>query len=350
MSHFCVMVIGEDPENQLAPYQENNMDDCPEEFMEFQSVEQEYKEKYSTESTEKVVMPDGRLLDPWDDEFRVKTDSILGIGFGSDTHKVPENLEKRKIPYKNLFATFEEYMSEWCGYSERDPKTNEYGSWDNPNKKWDWYELGGRWLGYFKLKHPNMEHEVGRPGVFKNKKKFDCDQARKGQVDFEYMQNYEADKARERYEFVGKMFGGSIPKVDYFWKDIIDDSNPKFKGMPINEKRELYWNQPALKQLEELKKTIQQQPDLTEEEKSRILFLELDDYQVSKEEFIEDARANAYVPFAVVKDGKWHEKGKMLFWAFVSDEKDQKEWNNQFHTLINDLPDDTLLSLYDCHI
>lgn len=32
MSHFCVLVVGEDVKKQLAPYQENNMGDCPGEF------------------------------------------------------------------------------------------------------------------------------------------------------------------------------------------------------------------------------------------------------------------------------------------------------------------------------
>jgi len=32
MSHFCVLVVGENPELQLAPYQENNMEDCPKEY------------------------------------------------------------------------------------------------------------------------------------------------------------------------------------------------------------------------------------------------------------------------------------------------------------------------------
>ena len=44
MSHFTVMVIGDNPEDQLAPYQENNMGTCPEEFLEFRD-ETEYLRK-----------------------------------------------------------------------------------------------------------------------------------------------------------------------------------------------------------------------------------------------------------------------------------------------------------------
>ncbi|OGM09279.1 hypothetical protein A2Z67_05050 [Candidatus Woesebacteria bacterium RBG_13_36_22] len=36
---------------------------------------------------------------------------------------------------------------------------------------------------------------------------------------------------------------------------------------------------------------------------------------------------NQIIPFAIVTpDGKWHEKGKMGWWALVSDEKDGKDW------------------------
>ena len=41
MSHFTVLVIGKNPEQQLAPYQENNMRDCPSEFLAFNDIEDE---------------------------------------------------------------------------------------------------------------------------------------------------------------------------------------------------------------------------------------------------------------------------------------------------------------------
>ena len=43
MSHFTVMVIGDNPEEQLAPYQENNMGDCPQEYLEFNDLTESLK-------------------------------------------------------------------------------------------------------------------------------------------------------------------------------------------------------------------------------------------------------------------------------------------------------------------
>ena len=54
--------------------------------------------------------------------------------------------------------------------------------------------------------------------------------------------------------------------------------------------------------------------------------------------------------FAVVKDGKWYERGKMGWFGVVTDEKDKDAWSEQVKQLIVSLPPDTLLTMYDCHI
>lgn len=54
--------------------------------------------------------------------------------------------------------------------------------------------------------------------------------------------------------------------------------------------------------------------------------------------------------FAILKDGKWYERGEMGWWGMVHKEKDEKKWEKEFKKLIGGLPDDTLISIYDCHI
>lgn len=54
--------------------------------------------------------------------------------------------------------------------------------------------------------------------------------------------------------------------------------------------------------------------------------------------------------FAVVKDGKWYERGKMGLWAVVTDEKDKDAWGEEVKLLLASLSPDTLLTMYDCHI
>lgn len=117
MSHFAVAVFchaddGEELKRLLAPYQENNMGDCPKEYLKFYSVEQEHREQYETDT-------------------------------------IPHKGEE--IAASVLYPTFEEYMEEYAGYT-KDTEKGEYGYWENPNARWDWWQIGGRYSNWFKTK------------------------------------------------------------------------------------------------------------------------------------------------------------------------------------------------------
>ena len=45
--HYCIIVAGE-PEEQLAPFQENNMGTCPKEFLAFVDHTEEVTEAYNS--------------------------------------------------------------------------------------------------------------------------------------------------------------------------------------------------------------------------------------------------------------------------------------------------------------
>lgn len=97
MSHYAVAVFtkkgGKTVEELLAPYQENNMGDCPYEYMDFvESEQQDFSEEY----------------------------------------------EEHKEEYKTL----DKFIEQYYGYEKNE--NGVYGYWENPNAKWDWYEEGGR--------------------------------------------------------------------------------------------------------------------------------------------------------------------------------------------------------------
>jgi hypothetical protein len=74
-----------------------------------------------------------------------------GVGFSSsDTFIPPQEAEIKKMPVKEAFSSFEDYMARYH-YMERDPEHNRYGSYRNPEAKWDWCSLGGRYDGYLVL-------------------------------------------------------------------------------------------------------------------------------------------------------------------------------------------------------
>lgn len=143
MSHFTVAVITPNlnsVEDLLAPFQENNMGNCPEEYLAFFDVEEEYQRSYESESTEYVQMEDGRLVSPYDSGFYVTSFETM-----MTTLEAPTHLQRVQIPHREQYPTFDDYMMEYVGYTAKDEKTGKWGYWENPNAKWDWWEVGGRW-------------------------------------------------------------------------------------------------------------------------------------------------------------------------------------------------------------
>ena len=354
MSHFTVLIIGNEPESQLEPFDEQL------EIPEFCKGEVSEDEKT-------------RIL-----EYYNKNDMN------------PDNLG-----FDELYAL---YGEDWDGGNLRkNPVTGVWEEWSayNPNSKWDWYQLGGRWSGMLKLKPKKLlpfhlegftpaevnnfvelykanqakfievtskyvktetirkaiadiidsmanlsypEHGMGEKSWANSDEETPegyADQAFKRDIDFEGMRNEAEAKCRAEYDRVVAIFGGEIPKVEHLWSTIIDKENPFFAPMTIDEKRDFYHAQPGSLKSKEFQKELGWN-------------FELDEYQKPLEELVKEARQNAGQTFAILKDGNWYEKGEMGWWACVSNEKD--DWSAEFAKLLDEIPDDTLVSVYDCHI
>lgn len=329
MSHFTVLVIGENWEEQLAPFQEQT-EDLDKSLLEFWDAEEESREDYETGSAEMYRVREEHnyrknvvLRLGWDSTFQKPGK----YGIGSDAHEVPEGAVKIEVPFKILYPTFEEYLEDWCSY-ERDETKGKYGRWSNPNAKWDWYSMGGRWSGMLRLKPDTTGlGAVGRPGSMggrMNEGPLWADQCRKGDLDLRYMREDNLKKAREKWEEaekehpLPKMYppGTSPATTVEEWSNLI-----RRKALPqswVNALRERNWRYGI-------------------------------DYGQSLEDFLKKSDKSLST-FAVLKDGTWHEKGKMGWWACVSNEKDQKSWAKEFNNLLDSLPDDTVLTVVDCHI
>ena len=286
MSHFTTLVIGPDINKQLEPFSENL------EVPEYDRGPVDQKE-----------------LDHFV-EYYIK-DSI------------EKDLSVEKL--------YELHGEDWNGNSWRkaeDGKFHEYSTY-NPDSKWDWYQLGGRWTGFFKLKD-NADGVAGSPGLMTNPARSGwVDQAIKKDIDFESMRVDEEQKYREHYRGVAALFGGKIPRIES-WKSVRE------RISDIDEARAIYNGQAEVLAF--------RKSDLSG------IFGSLEDYPETEEEYALQGRRSAITTFAIVKDGEWYERGKMGWWGMVSDEKEDEAWDKEFSDLLDSLPDDTLLSVVDCHI
>jgi len=148
MSHFTVLVIGEDYERQLEPYDEN--------------VEVE------------------------------SHDDPIDVAWWSEQLELPEGTSAEEFVAAYNADGENAYVN-----ADGVPCT---GSTYNPDSKWDWYQVGGRWHGYFKLKVGAVAMALSDPGVFDNGPLHDADQARKGDVDLEGMREAAGEAAGERWD------------------------------------------------------------------------------------------------------------------------------------------------------
>ncbi len=312
MSHFTVMVIWDNSEEQLAPFDE--WLEVPKEISKEELIQESKDEingykngTYAEYLKDKKAYSEGckqEHLDYLEKEFPLK------LKWTDEEH------------YKNAIRYYEE------------PQINEDGSVTdnyNPDSKWDWYQLWGRWAGTLKLKdwidrnkYPNLNfswwwEEEDKKKLLGEKR---VDQALLKDIDFDWMKKDAKIKAKERYKkFIAELDGEEFPPL---WRDFREN----FKNM--DEAREEYNKIPWVKKLNS--------------------YWDFEEFLKDEKQYIKDAWNNCFSTFAVLKDWKWYERGNMWWWAMVKDEKDEKVWDKEFNKLVKDLPEDTLISIYDCHI
>lgn len=435
MSHFTVMVIGDNPEKQLKPYDENlrtefvdKSEECRKEY-ETKIISEFYcasSSSWGFRITEDlfnrirgnkpgtVMSYAVTKLEPFgylnngkkyrgyfetEDRKRCEGDAWFEVEeIVKTTHPDPdvcfegEVLIKvieppKEIPIKEKYPDYEDYLRDWHGY-----KQGETGYWHNPKAKWDWYELGGRWTGYFKVKPIEVcalsfelegfttsevnnlielytkqpekfekviskyngktneirkaivqmvetvntpksklpEYVTGTPGLMTEPaEKGYADQLLLKDIDLNAMFEESRAKAKKTYKRAHELIAGE-PFVR--WNKVKDEMFPN----DIEKARDFYNTQPPVKRFYE--------------SKDFGIFDSPDKYDIPEIDYVKRAEDGTLSTFAVLKDGKWYEKGEMGWWGMVSNEQDQDEWNTQVTKLINGLPEDTLISLYDCHI
>jgi hypothetical protein len=313
MSHFTVLVVGDNVEEQLQPYHEYECTGMNDQYV--QNIDQTEEVQ---EQIDKDGLEEGLAYFGLEDRI-VSTEEEVEIE-GEGQHRFGYAVVQGGKLIKAVDRT-------------------------NPNRQWDWYQIGGRWTGFFKLKSGAIGL-AGTPGLMTPPITSGyADQAMLGDIDVAGMQQEARDKARVRYNHVADVFGGTIPALEHTWASLRDN-----ESLTWDERRETYRNQAPLVQIQDWLKENRQNEALKEQRETLNWLDSYEDFTISEEEFLQKAADRAFTTFAVLKDGKWYEKGAMGWWGMVANEQDQDTWNREFTKLINDLPASTLLSVVDCHI
>lgn len=296
MSHFAVLVIGEDYDYQLAPFHEYEYTGQLDEFV-----------QYVAEDIDKQK----EIYEKYAQEYNSFAEFLKDEGFSL--------YNGGEIPLNNYFTT------------DANGEVQGIFRFTNPNAKWDWYVLGGRWNGFFKLKPDTPENKefVGEPGVFGNSREdysHRSDHTQKKYVDVEFMVNEAKEESEKVFDQVIEAVGEyPLPDIKT-WEEVASGEYSK-------EKREEYFNQEPVRKLREISP-----------------FLKYKDFMCSKEEYIEKNKYNRFMTFAVVKDRKWYERGEMGWWGLASNEKEQGTWEEEFIDIWDSIDDDEWISAVDCHI
>ncbi|MFA5485427.1 MAG: hypothetical protein WC260_04240 [Candidatus Pacearchaeota archaeon] len=351
MSHFTVAVFtkeGQTVDELLAPFHEFECTGHVDEYVKTISILDKAKDEYNNYIFTKLQSPDGKLYNPNEDQFyREPTEEEketigMGSGFGkgiswfskdwkdgkgyrAKVKFIPNNYKEIEVKATDImsFKEFVEYYYETNFISENEEldlhneqkygwgKVNDNGevielvTRTNPNAKWDWYQIGGRWSGLLKLKPGANSGDYGeRSWTNKN----------------EIIPEHKVDTAKV------KDIDFSIDEKEYnkairFWELKIEEDTPKNK-----EEEDL------------LKSDWYKKEYYTERYNSKEQYAQL---------------TTEFGTYAVITpDGLWHSKGNMGWWGYSSESNNEaKQWYMSFKEKFIDTADpEWTLTVVDCHI
>ena len=220
----------------------------------------------------------------------------------------------------------------------------------NTQNEWDWYQVGGRWTGFFDPSYnPNTDPKNietcklcngtgtrtdmvaengcnGCKGTGKHVKwptswaRFGGDVMRKSDINFKAIKDHAATLAAKRFDEVSNVIAGRPFKTH-------QEMNPSGNDAAA---REAYWAQPPIKDLQKLDGWVMNPAE----------------FLVPREDYIAKKHDEAISAFAFLKDREWVSQS----WSWSWHGPEVHEWNTNFmEQFITPLPDDTILVVVDFH-
>lgn len=421
MSHFSVLVIGEDPVKLLAPYHEFECTGYDDEYVQAIDETEDYREEYEEDTKRMLLAPDGERYDYYHRRFYTKIptpEEQTGAGkevseIPDPWHEIPEGWEEIEVPVKELM-TFTQWVlgdeeedenDEWRhvlrpgderagNHQYRFIELDEKGQIvrivrrTNPNKKWDYWVLGGRFGRFFKLK-PDVEFDIENvsggdlytkeaslypesfdendPWTKKNRQEWvekltashSTDHARVRDIDFEATRDRAELRAREdfaKWRAIYEKHGRPLPFSHF--EELADEAIKRLEkqGIADEQVKSLFYDYKVSRKSQEREragKSYREQAAIAAEREEYLCGIRqspIDWFGYDEEAYVQKMRNMSMVPYAVVKDGEWFAKGEMGWFACSDDHMTDEEWCKKVNELYDELPEDALLTLVDCHI
>lgn len=376
MSHFVLLVALDKPENgdvegklaeMLAPFDENTEVEKYKAYEDCGAAVNYWLYTSLASTAEEVAKGDRSSVRPYKpNEF--------GISSAYDTKRTEEEqwadmqVEAEKFKEFSNPPTWPEVVAytnnRW--YPEGENEENYYSilhyeeetdrayTWStyNPDSKWDWYQIGGRWSGYFPVKLP-FEPEYANRLVFgrqswtnegKPREAWTTDGGPKGLLDLDGLRDKKGAEAATRYDLYQSLVEG-LPEA-LPWSVFMDYAQA---ATGTRQERSEAWDK--------ARADYREQPRVSkvrdhEEFRWGMSGCEIKEFSVSREFYVEKARQEAVPGFALMtKTGDWVTPGDMG-WFGMSDgsEEDTAMFKAKANGYIESLTDDTLLVAVDLHI
>lgn len=365
MTHFATLVITDsedEVDDALAPYHEFECTGMDDEYVVEVDETEEARDTYNKNTTTCYIDPDGEIHDWTDPRFIVDRQEERPHGSVTvKTRACPEGWREEKLPTRQL-QSFGEFVECYYGYKkvpfgekpdldadgdhkygyylvdENDEVITVYDR-TNPNARWDWYVIGGRY-----------SHRLFKKS---DKGPISCNSCKVSELDLDALRAERQKGRRNALESAAKRLTSEtgvewdFEKLNAYWREEIYPAvqaefakDPKAFGyewqIRFNEEPESF----AIYKVWRVDGVI---PYLAYEG--------LYDFYQIEEDNLEDWINNvpALSAWAVVKNGEWFEKGKMGWWASSSNEMSDAEWDRQFDKMMSELRPDQHLTVVDCH-
>lgn len=336
MSHFSVLVLTDEKPNEdsigkiLQPWHEFECTGIDDEYVVDVDITEKALKQFNEATVTVLRAPDGTLHDRFTEAGAWKPEFSCTGSYGQREEYVPAGYEKVEVPAHERESAAK-WIASYYGLAlagSSDGNDAKYGFVEvgadgeviraidrtNPNKKWDWWVIGGRWSGLLRVKGSTV-----------------ADIAMKRDVDVATMRAEARESAATLWDKANAAVNGLAAVEDF---KVFEE---RFPG-DWDAIRNAYWEQPALVALKAAFPG------------SFFLRNEIEAIQHDRAAYLQSAEDGALSTFAVVKDGQWYERGEMGWFACVSNEKDTGEWNREFAKLIDALPETSFLTVVDCHI